>query len=168
MRFGFLRFQSSTRAQPLGVGGHDPLNILNLSNCEKNFYWPPILDSAHVRLKCFLYVFIEQSIISRFSFQLFTSLNNEKFEIPNIFWGLTKPPPQIPHLLFLGLCPRFRLRPKNLGHFAPLIPTFPQLPRGCAQDPPPVTLMPSHFQVFCLFILSLVQIRYQNNISSVI
>ena len=69
--------------------GQVPLNMLIDPNCGQNLYCPPRplsnnLWTSYVRLKYFLYVFIEQSIISRVSFQLYrTRLNDLKFEIPN-------------------------------------------------------------------------------------
>ena len=107
-------------------------------NCEQNFYWPPNVDRAHVCLKYFLYAFIEQLIISRFLIQLYTRLNNLKFEIEQFeiqnfkkFLGrgspcpLPYPPDPYPSLsLALSL---IQASPSNLKRFCPWFRT-PLLP----------------------------------------
>ena len=100
------------RAQPQGVGGQDPLNIfIDPPNFGQNF---PHGGSVTLQIEMFFFVFFEKSIISRFPFQLYTKLNDLKFKT---FLGSdSRSPLSRPlHLLFLGLCPRFGLRPQISG-----------------------------------------------------
>ena len=54
-------------------------------------------------------------------------MNGFKFDFSKIFWeGLTEPPPQTPPPLFLGLRPRFGLRPQFSGASRPRLRLRPR------------------------------------------
>ena len=127
-----------SRAQPLGGSG---------VRTPQPFHWPPNFGqnfihggSVTLQIEMFFYVFFEKSIISRFSFQIYTKLNNLKFEIPKIFWGgADRAPSPDPSPALSRASPSIRASPLNLGRFAPSIrvspdsnpPTFEAWLRPC-------------------------------------
>ena len=106
-----------------GGGSAGPLNI---------FIDPTILDRTSVSYianrNVFFCVFSEKSIISRFPFQLYTKLNNLKFEIPKNFWRGAhshRAPSPGPSPALSRASPSIRASPSNIGHFALSIQASP-------------------------------------------
>ena len=115
-RISFEQNIISSYASPSQSQGHNhwgsgPLNIVIDPQLWTEFLsTPPIVDSAHVCLNCSLRVFIEQSIISRFSFQILFQLypvhQIERFEVRNseILLGMDSSSPQTSPRFLIELC----------------------------------------------------------------
>ena len=93
------------RAQPLG--GRRVQGYI--------FIDPPTSGSFLHGGSVWLYYIAIKWIISRFTFQLYTRLNDLKFQIPQKNQGRGSPSPPDPPPLLLGLRPRFKLHPQISG-----------------------------------------------------
>ena len=116
-------YLKSTRVQLLG--GREVRIFIN-PQLWTEFYWPPTVDSAHIRLKCFLYVFIE---VDYFKIFVSTIHQIEWFETWNSKKILGEPLPRPLSPALSRAFPSIRASPSNLGRFAPSIWALPNFNR---------------------------------------
>ena len=105
----------------------------------------------NVRLKCFSMFSLKSRLYQDFGFKYTPDWTIWSSKFQKISGeGLTEPPPQTPPPLFLGLRPRFGLRPQISGASRPRfglrpIRTPQLLNRGCALGLPPPGVSPCNF-----------------------
>ena len=107
------------------ISSHFPFHIFTLhfifclSNACCCLNEENIVKVKYINKIMFSMFYLKNPLNARFRFQVYTRLNYLKFEISKFFWGGAHRAPFPDPSLFLGLRPRFGLRPQISGASRP-------------------------------------------------